>query len=96
MAIDWTKPIQFENGERCELLSTHPEGSPKQPIILKVGITEAEVNTILRDLAFESANKALERAAVIATKEIERLGIADGGSVAAKIRGAKLNLTAVS
>jgi hypothetical protein len=26
MAVDWTKPIQFKNGEKCELIETKPEG----------------------------------------------------------------------
>ena len=26
MSVDWTKPIQFENGEACELVETRPEG----------------------------------------------------------------------
>ena len=26
MAVDWTKPIQFKNGEKCELVETNPEG----------------------------------------------------------------------
>ncbi len=26
MALDWSKPIQFENGEQCELVRTNPEG----------------------------------------------------------------------
>ncbi len=26
MSVDWSKPIQFKNGERCELKSTKPEG----------------------------------------------------------------------
>jgi hypothetical protein len=24
--VDWTKPIQFRNGESCELVETRPEG----------------------------------------------------------------------
>jgi hypothetical protein len=31
MALDWTKPIQFENGDRCVLVATHPNGSPNFP-----------------------------------------------------------------
>jgi len=26
MAIDWSKPIQLEDGELCELVETRPEG----------------------------------------------------------------------
>lgn len=26
MSVDWTRPIQFENGEQCELIETRPEG----------------------------------------------------------------------
>jgi hypothetical protein len=26
MAVDWTKPIQFNNGEGCELVATNLEG----------------------------------------------------------------------
>ena len=26
MPLDWTKPIQFENGERCELVRTNHDG----------------------------------------------------------------------
>ncbi len=26
MAVDWDKPIQFKNGEACELTETNPEG----------------------------------------------------------------------
>ena len=26
MTVDWTKPIQFKNGEACELTGTNPEG----------------------------------------------------------------------
>jgi len=29
--VDWTKPIQFKNGEPCHVLSIHPEGSPNFP-----------------------------------------------------------------
>lgn len=29
--VDWTKPIQFRNGEPCHVLSIHPEGSPNFP-----------------------------------------------------------------
>lgn len=28
MVIDWTRPIQFENGERCELEEIWPDGTP--------------------------------------------------------------------
>ena len=24
--VDWSKPIQFKNGERCELIRTNPNG----------------------------------------------------------------------
>lgn len=26
MALDWDKPIQFENGDACELVTTRPDG----------------------------------------------------------------------
>lgn len=26
MPLDWTKPIQFQNGEECELVETRPDG----------------------------------------------------------------------
>jgi len=29
--LDWNKPIQFQNGERCELIETWPNGSPNFP-----------------------------------------------------------------
>jgi len=28
MSLDWTKPIQFENGDPCELIETWPDGNP--------------------------------------------------------------------
>src|SRR3989344_6559598 len=42
MPLDWTKPIQFENGEPCELIETHPNGTPNYPdctrIIRRTGV----------------------------------------------------------
>jgi hypothetical protein len=40
--LDWSKPIQFENGEPCELLKIWPNGSPnfsdKTHVIRRIGV----------------------------------------------------------
>lgn len=42
--LDWDKPIEFENGEPCVLISTHPEGSPNFPNCTRVVHRTAEEN----------------------------------------------------
>lgn len=57
--------------------------------ILKPGITAADVDKILADMVNQTMQTALETAAKVAEKELARLGVDDGGAVAAKIRKLK-------
>lgn len=40
--LDWSKPIQFENGEPCELIETAPDGTGNFPdrtrIVHRIGV----------------------------------------------------------
>lgn len=49
MTLDWTKPIQFKNGEPCELVGVMPNGTQFGKdithIINRIGVTPIEAAT---------------------------------------------------
>lgn len=48
-SLDWAKPVQFENGESCELIGTYEKGYPLFPnctrCVKRIGVTIAEAST---------------------------------------------------